>query len=280
MNTKVLPESVLNKIKSNRTAYQIARGARASVGSLLGGRNISGVPGRVHYNDFMLDSTDPKDVIHYMTAARSTVAQLEESLAAAGKTWRDVQSMLEFGSGYGRITRLLVQKIDPLKLTVCDVIEESSKFCAEEFKCKRVPSTPDIETFRADPSDVIFFLSVQTHLSLRRLEQLQVKLRSLLKPGGVVHFTTMGMTSATNISRYGERWVREQPRILQELKDPGFSFNAYGYYNDPDYGMTWETYDHTTAMMQRLHGDSMKLLRFSPGAEDGHQDIYVYQRVD
>jgi hypothetical protein len=44
--------------------------------------------------------------------------------------------------------------------------------------------------------------------------------------------------------------------------------------------MTWETYEHTTATMQRLHGDSMKLLRFSPGAEDGHQDIYVYQRVD
>ena len=176
MNTKVLPESVLNKIKSNRTVYQIARGARSSVGSLLGGRNIPGVPGKVHYNDFMLDSTDPKDVVHYLGAARATVAQLEESLGAAGKTWQDVQSMLEFGSGYGRITRLLVQKIEPSKLTVCDVIDESSRFCAEEFKVRRVPSTPDIQAFRAEPSDLVFFLSVQTHLSLKRLEQLQVKL--------------------------------------------------------------------------------------------------------
>jgi hypothetical protein len=90
----------------------------------------------------------------------------------------------------------------------------------------------------------------------------------------------MGMTSAKNISRYGDRWVKEQPRILRELAEPGFSFNAYGYYNDPDYGMTWETYEHATAMMERLHGNSMKLLRFSPGAEDSHQDIYVYQRTD
>src|ERR1019366_3297531 len=107
------------------------------------------------------------------------------------------------------------------------------------------------------PSDLVFFLSVQTHLSLKRLEQLQVKLKDLLKPGGVVHFTTMGMTSAKNISRYGDRWVKEQPRILRELAEPGFSFNAYGYYNDPDYGMTWETYEHATAMMERLHGNSM-----------------------
>ncbi|MDP9054590.1 MAG: class I SAM-dependent methyltransferase [Acidobacteriota bacterium] len=240
---------------------------------------IPGIPGKIHYNDFMLDSTDEADIDHYMSAARSTVAQLEESLAAAGKTWHNVQSMLEFGAGYGRITRLLVQKIHPSKLTVCDVIDESSRFCAEEFKVGRVTSTPDIQAFRAAPSDLVFFLSVQTHLSLTRLEQLQYKLMSLLKPGGVVHFTTMGMTSANNISRYGERWVKEQSRILGELRDSGFSFTPYGYYNDPDYGMTWETEEHVAGTMQRLHGDSMRLLLFSPGAEDGHQDIYVYQRV-
>jgi serine/threonine protein kinase len=40
-----------------------------------------------------------------------------------------------------------------------------------------------------------------------------------------------------------------------------YSFNAYGYYNDLDYGMTWETCEHATAIMERPHR---------------HQDICVY----
>lgn len=279
INTKLVPETVLNRIKANRSVYQAARAVRMSVGSLIGARNIPGISGRVHFNDFMLDSNDAADVEHYARGGYETVTQLESALAAGGRRWADVRSVLEFGCGYGRITRALVQKIDPSKVTVCDVIEEGPKFCVQEFHVKSVPGTSSIAGFVAEPSDLVFFLSVHTHLSERRLEDLQRKLMELVAPGGICFFTTMGLSSASQAERYGARWAQEKSNILKELEQHGFAFHPYGYYNDPDYGMTWETYEHSTSLLRRLHGGRFRLLRFEDGAHDHHQDIYVYQRI-
>jgi len=279
ITTKFLPETMINVLKANRHVYQAARTARMSFGSLVGARSLPGIPGRVHFNDFMLESTEPAGVATYMRCAREVISQLEDALAAAGKTWRDLRSVLEFGCGYGRITRLLVQKVEPARVTVCDVIGEGARFCAKEFGVRAVRSSAKIGDFHAEPSDLVFFISVHTHLSERRLLALQEKLWGLLKPGGVLLFTTMGSTSAIHTERYGTRWVALSTRIASDLHERGFSFHPYGYYSDSDYGMAWETFEHTTALIRRLHGDSLRLLQFSEAAGDGHQDVYVYQRV-
>jgi len=279
ITTKVLPETILNALKANRHIYQAARSARMSFGALVGARQLPGIPGRVHFNDFMLDSAEPSGIATYMRCSQEVIGQLEDALALAGKTWKDVRSVLEFGCGYGRITRLLIQKVESARVTVCDVIGEGARFCAKEFRVRAVRSSTNLSDFHAEPSDLVFFISVQTHLSERRLLALQEKLWDLLKPGGVLLFTTMGWTSATHTERYGARWMAKSSQIAAELRDRGFSFHPYGYYNDPDYGMAWQTFEHTVAMIRRLHGDSLRLLQFSEAAGDGHQDIYVYQRV-
>ena len=270
---------MINALKANRHLYQAARSARMSFGSLVGARSLPGIPGRVHFNDFMLGSADPAGIAVYMRCAREVIGQLEDALAAAGKTWKDLRSVLEFGCGYGRITRLLVQRIEPIRVTVCDVIGEGARFCAREFRVRAVRSSSRITDFYAEPSDLVFFTSVHTHLSERRILALQEKLWGLLKPGGVLVFTTMGWTSATHMERYGARWVARSSQIVAELHDRGFSFQPYGYYNDPDYGMAWQTFEHTVGLIRRLHGDSLRLLHFLEAAGDSHQDVYVYQRV-
>ena len=249
------------------------------LGSVAGARHVPGIPGKVHFNDFMLASTEPAEVSIYMRCAWEVIGQLEDALAAAGKNWKDIRSVLEFGCGYGRITRLLVQKIEPSKVSVCDVIGQGARFCAREFGVRAVPASTEITDFHADPSDLVFFISVHTHISERRLVALQKKLKDLLRPGGVLVFTTMGWTSATHTERYGPRWVNRSARIVAELRDRGFSFHPYGYYRDADYGMAWETYEHATALIRGFHGDSLRLLRFEEASGDGHQDLYVFQRM-
>ena len=277
--TKMLPEAVLNKLKRHRSVYQTARGVRMSFGSLMGARNIPGISGRVHFNDFMLDSTRSEDVEHYVKAGDETLTQIEGALTVAGQTWGGLRSVLEFGCGYGRITRALIQKVAPERLAVCDVIAEGPRFCAREFNVRAVPVTPEITDCNLAPSDLVVFISVHTHLSERRLEALQRRLIDLLTPGGICFFTTMGTWSANDAERYGLRWAGEKQSILKDLNQHGIAFRPYGYYSDRDYGMTWTTYGYTTSQLRRQHGDSLRLLRFEEGAQDGHQDFYVYQRV-
>lgn len=68
-------------------------------------------------------------------------------------------------------------------------------------------------------------------------------------------------------------------RIVAELRDRGFSFHPYGYYKDADYGMAWETLEHTIALIRRFHGDSLRLLQYAEASGDGHQDLYIFQRM-
>src|SRR5690348_15480055 len=239
----MLPDGVLTVLKKNRHVYQLARTARMSFGSLVGASHVRGIPGRVHFNDFMLDSLRREDVERYAKSSYEVIALLEAALGAAKMTWPDVRSVLEFGCGYGRVTRALVQKVPAETVTVCDVIDEGARFCVDEFGVKSVPATVQIEDFSAEPADLLFFISVQTHLSEERLEALQRKLVDLLNPGGVCFFTTHGWPSAKHCEQYGGRWKRAKSAILAELNERGVSFHPYGYYKDPGYGMTWETYE-------------------------------------
>jgi len=139
LSTKVIPHKVLDVIKKSKPAYKLLSRGRFAVGSVLGARNVEGILGRVHYNDFMLASTSQVDTERYYTGAVSFVNILEKALKSCRCDWSDVKRCLEVGCGYGRIVRVLKEKISSPQIYVCDVIEEGAKFTASEFGAVRIP---------------------------------------------------------------------------------------------------------------------------------------------
>ena len=51
----------------------------------------------------------------------------------AGKTFDDVERWLDFGCGYGRVLRFLVERVPAGRISATDVIEEGVEFCRSEF---------------------------------------------------------------------------------------------------------------------------------------------------
>ena len=274
-NTLSLPLAVLDTVKRSRRLYQLGRTLRMAAGSIAGARHVQGIPYRVHCNDFMFEG----DAKKYSAGAQRVIELLGDGLHAAGTDWSRLRSVLEFGCGYGRITRYLVEQLPAERVSVCDVIPQASRFCEREFAAHSTPSTTRFDLFRHPAVDLLFFISVQTHLSAQALDALQGRLTDLLEIGGVCLFTTMGPGSARQASRYGSRWDRSQATIGASLDREGFYFEPYGYYTDPDYGMTWETREHVDSRMRRLHGERLRLVQYSELAIDGHQDVFVYQRI-
>ena len=88
--TKFLPEEMLNSIKRAPPIYAIGRRIRFALGTVLGARAVKGISGRVHYNDFMLNSTTPSDVESYQRGAKQFVDILERSLSEAGRDWASI----------------------------------------------------------------------------------------------------------------------------------------------------------------------------------------------
>ena len=273
--TKVLPDAVLNKVKRSKLVYSLGRRVRFRIGSALGARHVEGIPGRCHYNDFMLKSTSPEAVAAYRNSAVQFVGILANALNSVGKTWTDVDRVLEIGCGYGRIIRVLKEHVPPSKIYVSDVIEEGAHFSATEFGVNKMPILEDVKEGYREFFDLIFMLSVYTHTPVDFMHR-HVKLVSdALRPNGLCVFATQGPISAKNAEQYSQDWL-DKELILKELQEKGYSFQQYPHYYDR-YGMTWHTEDYIRETIRKANVP-LRFLSYRPAEHDGHQDIFVYQK--
>jgi len=159
--------------------------------------------------------------------------------------WRrpvPVRRMLDFASGYGRLTRFLVHEKLAEEVTVCDILEEGMAFQAEQFGVRAIVSTTLPENLVVpERYDLIFVASLFTHLPPATFTPWLRRLAEMLEPEGLlifsVHDETLapdrvdGIRFATNsesrvldTSEYGstwvtEAWVREQVAAI----DPSFA---------------------------------------------------------
>jgi SAM-dependent methyltransferase len=279
MRTKILPDSVLDALKRNRRLYQAARRARMQVGRVVPPRRLEGLPGRVHFNDFMLEDTTPRGVERYRERALNVIRLIERSLDSGGRSFDDIRSWLDFGCGYGRVIRFLVERADPERVYASDVIEEAVDFCASEFGVSPRHSRAALADLELGRFEFVYAISVLTHLNEENGLVLLQLLRDSLEPRGIVLFTTHGRWSLDNIATYGAPYEALKQDVMRRVREDGVAFVPYHHYAEDSYGMTWHSADYVRSQMRRLHGDEMTLLFHEPHGLDGHQDVFAYQRV-
>ncbi len=274
--TKILPKALLDSVKRTRPVYHLGRKARFALGSRLGARYVDALHSRAHFNDFMLSSTAPDHVESYRRGAVEFVGLLGRSLAEAGRSWVDVDACLEVGCGYGRIVRELRRELPAGAIAVCDVINEGARFTAAEFGVRVVPPLEAMGVDEEGRFDLVYLLSVYTHLDRGLIEANLAKAAALLAPGGVLVFTTHGAESAATAERYGQYWL-DKAELLAELAATGFFYRRYPYYY-AEYGLTWMTAEMTGQLVAAA-APALKRVAHHPLAVDGHQDLFVYQRA-
>ncbi len=273
--TKVLPQHVLDAVKRSRPVYTAGRRARFAIGSRLGARAVPGIDGRAHYNDFMLTSTEPQFVESYVTGARQFVGILERALREAGRDWASVEACLEVGCGYGRIVRELRSRLSPSKIYVSDVIDEGARFTAAEFGVSKIPTLENAGAPFDGAFDLVYLLSVYTHL---RRDMVEANLKAVahkLKPGGLAVFTIHGMGSATTAERYRQYWL-DKDTLLAALKRDGYYYERYPYYY-AEYGLTWFTPEAVAKLVEAV-APQLKRIAYHPVGLDQHQDVYVFRK--
>lgn len=274
--TKILPSTFLNSMKRRRPIYQLGRVARFALGSTLGARRIDGLDRRVHYNDFMLKGGDPASVASYRRGALEFVGILGRALAEAGRDWASVESCLEIGCGYGRIVRELRRVLPVSAISVCDAIGEAAAFTAAEFDGRQIPLIEQAGAEYDGAFDLVYLLSVYTHLRGDLIEANLARVEAVTRRGGVVVFTTHGPDSASHAEAYEQYWL-DKSRLLETLERTGLYYERYPYYYD-EYGLTWLTRPVVEAMVARA-APSLRLLSHESAGLDGHQDVYVYRKT-
>lgn len=274
--TKVLPKNILNTIKRSRPLYTIGRRVRFAIGSRIGARTIAQIGARAHFNDFMLTSAEPKLVAEYVTGARQFVNILERSLSEAGRDWRSIDKCLEVGCGYGRIIRELRKRVAPRNIYASDVIDEGARFSASEFGVHHMPVLEKAGEKYDETFDLIYLLSVYTHLRGDMIAENLHKATRCLKPGGILVFTTHGQGSADTAERYDQYWL-DKGKLLDGMERNGYYYERYPYYYD-EYGLTWMTKKATVNLVGRI-APELELVSHHPMDVDGHQNVFVYRKT-
>ncbi|TDS83114.1 class I SAM-dependent methyltransferase [Comamonas sp. JUb58] len=203
----------------------------------------------------------------YLADGWRTLAELMTLLESVGKPLMGTRNFLEFASGHGRFTRHLAKALGPERVTVSDVVADGVAFAKATFGVQGFASVSKPEDLQAPRQyDVVFVLSLFTHLPRATWNTWLKALYDLVEPGGVLVFTTHGAKATA------------YDRVV--LDDEGFFFTPFSESNAIDfqeYGLTFTSEQFVREQIDAVMGLD-KLLRFSPVHFWNHQDAFVLQR--
>ena len=108
-----------------------------------------------------------------------------------GRSLRD-SAVLDYGAGWGRLTRMILQFVPEINVYACDADPKSvALFNSLGFKtrCVQVPTCPESLPFADEQFDLIWLWSVLTHLPAKATDAVMKSLHRILKPGGLLLIT-------------------------------------------------------------------------------------------
>jgi SAM-dependent methyltransferase len=197
---------------------------------------------------------------------------------------RRIGRLLDFASGYGRVTRFLLRLVPPEKLWVSDIYADGVRFQERRLGVHGIVSTllPDdfpgtvAAAVAAGPGDggsgaagfdAILVTSLFTHLPEERFVAWLRVLMGLLAPGGVLAFSVHDRCLIPEGAPLPESGL-----LFQEISESG-SLATH------DYGSTWVSEDFVRAALARAMaadavGGGGSLHRLERGL-CGYQDLYV-----
>jgi SAM-dependent methyltransferase len=174
-----------------------------------------------------------------------------------------VGKLLDFASGYGRVTRFLVREVPPERVWVADIYADGVRFQEEQLGVHGIVSTLRPEDFSCgERFDAILVTSLFTHLPEERFLAWLRVLLGLLEPGGVLAFSV------------------HSPEVLPpgvEMPGGGFFFHEIsesGSLDTSDYGSTWVTDEFVRGALARVAGPGASLHHLERGI-CGYQELYL-----
>jgi SAM-dependent methyltransferase len=171
--------------------------------------------------------------------------------------------LLDFASGYGRVTRFLVREVPPERVWVADVYAGGVQFQEERLGVRGIVSTVRPEEFSCgERFDAILVTSLFTHLPEERFVAWLRVLMGLLAPGGLLAFSAHSPELLPPGAGMPAGGCRFEETSESGSLDPG------------DYGSTWVTEEFVRDALERAAGPGASLHRIERGLCN-FQDLYL-----
>jgi hypothetical protein len=171
-------------------------------------------------------------------------------------------TVLDFASGWGRLTRLLEQRLRPEQIYVADIYHQAIDWQVATFGINGVHSAKDPAAFKhTGDHDIVLVGSMFSHLPTELFHQWLARLYKLISDRGVLAFSVHDEA----ILPAGEVM---DPAGLRYLR-----FSESGSLDLEIYGMSYVTESFVATAIDRL-GSGLSWRRFPKGLYE-NQDLYV-----
>ena len=201
---------------------------------------------------------------------------LNRVLEPVGKEVKDFQTILDFGCGCGRAIRALATLTPNSKLYGTDIDEEAIEWLKDNYsKFAEFSVAPNLPPtiYEDQMFDLVFGISVLTHLPEEMQFQWLRELSRITKPGGCVILTTHGE----------KHYWKLNERIIDIMNKKGFfyygadesGFNYGKSISLPDF---YQTAFHSHAYIRREWGKYFDIIDIQALGIDNHQDTVLLQK--
>lgn len=161
----------------------------------------------------------------YLSDGWRTLSELMLLIEEAGCTLTGMQHVLEFASGYGRFTRHLVKAI-PGKVDCSDVLPGTAEFLQEQFAVNAYYSSHNPgEINYPRQYDLVFVLSLFTHLPVNMWATWLQNLARGVKPGGLLVFSVHNEEAARQL---GVNFGADGSYFVASSESPSLDGAVYG----------------------------------------------------
>ncbi len=134
----------------------------------------------------------------FLAVGRQCAGNIEEALGTVGHSMKEFRSVLDFGCGCGRTLRNFTPYFGNAEFHGCDVNAPLVRWCENHISGVSFQVTDPLPPlpFRDGQFDLIYLISIFTHLD----EEFQMKwlaeLKRISKAGGIVLISTLGKKNA------------------------------------------------------------------------------------
>lgn len=161
----------------------------------------------------------------YLADGWRTLSELMVLLERLDAPLLKMARVLEFAAGYGRFTRHLARVL-PGRVTCTEVLPGACDFLAGEFDVATAASTQVPEDLELPGRyDLVFVLSLFTHLPVAMWARWLKRLVAAVEPGGILLFT---VHSEDAVEDYGFDYEADGTRFLPSSESPALGAEHYG----------------------------------------------------
>ncbi len=164
----------------------------------------------------------------YLSDGWRTLSELMLLLEAVDRPLSKTESVLEFAAGFGRFTRHLV-KVLPGRVTCADVMPGSVDFLCEQFGVTAFESSHEPEKIALSAQsaqyDLVFVLSMFTHLPIHMWAPWLRALKRMVKPGGLLVFSVHNEDVGREI---GVVFDAQGTHFIASSESPSIDAQTYG----------------------------------------------------